>query len=106
MKFRSFVPGRFLAAALGWMMLTLVSHAQTVLPNARVGQNYTFQVTTNPPAAAGTVYSATGLPAGIGINAASGQISGTPTAAGVRHSEQTVRRHRWQSTKLCRSGCR
>nr|WP_254845568.1 MULTISPECIES: hypothetical protein [unclassified Microbacterium] len=34
----------------------------------------------------------------------SGQM--TPTAAGVRHSGHTVRRHRWQSTKLCRSGCR
>ena len=30
----------------------------------------------------------------------------TPTAAGVWHSGQMVRRHRWQSTKLCRSGCR
>ncbi len=30
----------------------------------------------------------------------------TPTAAGVWHSGQIVRPHRWQSTKLCRSGCR
>ncbi len=34
----------------------------------------------------------------------SGQI--TPTAAGVWHSGQMVRPHRWHSTKLCRSGCR
>jgi hypothetical protein len=34
----------------------------------------------------------------------SGQI--TPTGAGVWHSPQIVRPHRWQSTKLWRSGCR
>ena len=34
----------------------------------------------------------------------SGQM--TPTAACVWHSGQMVRMHRWQSTKLCRSGCR
>jgi hypothetical protein len=30
----------------------------------------------------------------------------TPTAPGVWHSGQMVRPHRWQSTKLWRSGCR
>ncbi|KQO81504.1 hypothetical protein ASF17_09990 [Frigoribacterium sp. Leaf263] len=30
----------------------------------------------------------------------------TPTAAGVWHCPQMVRPQRWQSTKLCRSGCR
>jgi hypothetical protein len=34
----------------------------------------------------------------------SGQM--TPTGAGVWHSPQIVRPHRWQCTKLCRSGCR
>lgn len=46
---------------------------------ARIGQSFSFQiVATNM--AAGDTYAATNLPAGLTINAASGLISGTPTA--------------------------
>lgn len=45
-----------------------------------VGTAFTYQiVATNSP----TSYGATGLPAGLGVNAATGQITGTPTAAGT-----------------------
>jgi hypothetical protein len=45
-----------------------------------VGTAFTYQITaTNSP----TSYNATGLPAGLSINTTSGQISGTPTAAGT-----------------------
>jgi hypothetical protein len=57
--------------------------AQTTLPDAQVGQNYSFTITTNPPSPAGTVYAATNLPAGLSINSASGNISGVATTAGV-----------------------
>ncbi len=60
----------------------LLALAQTLLPSAQVGSAYSFQVTTNPPTV-GAVYSATGLPGGLGINTSSGLISGTPLAAGT-----------------------
>jgi hypothetical protein len=45
-----------------------------------VGIGFSYQITaTNSP----TSYSATGLPAGLSINAATGLISGTPSAAGT-----------------------
>ncbi len=76
-------PFRFIAGWVALITMATVGLAQAVLPAATVGVAYTFQVTTTPVAASGTVYSATGLPAGLAINATSGIISGAPTAAGV-----------------------
>lgn len=80
---------RSLVVAFSWLALGLtVVRAQTTLPSAQVGVAYSYTVTTNPAAAAGTTYSATGLPAGLAIGQApapstSGVISGTPTTAGT-----------------------
>lgn len=53
------------------------------LPSGQVNVAYTpYTITTNPPAGAGTIYGATGLPSGMSINSSSGTISGTPLAAG------------------------
>jgi hypothetical protein len=84
MKF--FAPSflRSLVAGVAWLAFGVsAASAQTALPNAQVGQSYSYQVTTNPAAAAGTVYAATGLPSGVSINTSSGLISGTPTTAGT-----------------------
>lgn len=59
------------------------AHAQATLPRAQVGVAYNYQVTTSTPPAAGTVYSATGLPSGLSINSSSGAVTGTPVAAGT-----------------------
>jgi hypothetical protein len=54
----------------------------TSAPNAygMVGAAFQYQVLTTNGA---TVYAATGLPAGLGINAANGSITGTPTTVGT-----------------------
>jgi PKD repeat protein len=77
------------AGGTGTATLTLVitssAPAAPVISSAlsatgTVGQAFSYQI-----AASGspTNYNATGLPAGLGINAASGLISGTPTQAGT-----------------------
>ncbi|HUR56836.1 MAG TPA: putative Ig domain-containing protein [Opitutaceae bacterium] len=83
MKFSFLSLPRVLAGLVGFVFVSVAVHAQSTLPSARVGQAYSFQVTTSPPASAGTVYAATGLPVGLAINASSGLISGTPTTAGT-----------------------
>jgi len=60
----------------------------TTLPNGTVNVSYSATVT----ASGGTTpynFTATGLPAGLSINAA-GQVSGTPTAAGTFNASVTV----------------
>jgi len=70
------------AMSLGLFGWVASARAQTILPTAQVGQNYSYQVTTNPPAGAGTFYAATSLPTGISINSSSGLVSGTPGTPG------------------------
>jgi hypothetical protein len=73
------------AAGTGNLTLTLtVSGAPAVTSfltdSATVGMVYSYQISgTNNP----TSYTATGLAAGLSLNAATGVISGTPTAAGT-----------------------
>lgn len=81
MKLTAFI-ARALGLGLIWISVGLASvRAQASLPHAQVGVSYTYQVTTTPAAASGTLYSASGLPSGMSINASSGLISGTPAAA-------------------------
>ena len=55
--------------------------SNSIVPGARVGTAFSFQLTsTGTPAASS--YSATGLPAGLSLAAGTGLISGTPTAFG------------------------
>lgn len=55
-----------------------------IAPNARVGTAFSFQLTsTGTPAASS--YTANNLPAGVTLAAATGLISGTPTAFGTFH---------------------
>ena len=67
------------------MTLTISSAQAPVITSATsasgtVGSAFSYQiVATNSP----TSYSATGLPAGLSVNTATGLISGTPTAAGI-----------------------
>ena len=66
------------------LTLTIVPPAPVISSAATasgtVGSPFTYQVTANNNP---TNYSATGLPAGLNLNSAIGQISGTPTEAGT-----------------------
>jgi len=85
MKFLRFSLFRLVTGLVVLLLAPLVLRAQqTIVATAgQVGVAYSFQVTTNPAAPAGTVYGATGLPAGLAINASSGLITGTPTTPGT-----------------------
>ena len=52
----------------------------TLTATATVGQSFSYTITANNSPAG---FGATGLPAGLSVNGASGLISGTPTAAGT-----------------------
>ena len=57
---------RLLGGLVVFVLLSGAALAQTVLTTGTVGSAYTHQITTSPAAAAGTVYSAPGLPPGHG----------------------------------------
>ncbi len=66
------------------LTLTIVPTApvisSAVTASGTVGSSFTYQITaSNNP----TNYNATGLPAGLNLNSATGQITGTPTEAGT-----------------------
>jgi phage tail sheath protein FI len=72
-----------------------VSIATTALPNASMRTTYNATLAAsgvNPPFGSWTV-SAGALPAGLTLNPATGQISGTPTAAGASNFSVTVMDH-------------
>jgi hypothetical protein len=72
----------FLCGAVTLAAFAVSGRAQSALPAAQAGVAYSFQVATNPASPSGSVYGATGLPTGIGINASTGLINGTPTTPG------------------------
>ena len=73
---------RLFIGLAGFGLLAMGMRAQTITGTAgQVGVAYTYQVTSTatPP----LQYTATGLPAGLAINASSGLITGSPTASGT-----------------------
>ena len=71
------------ALALSIICLASAVHAQSILPDATVGEAYNFQLVTNPPQASGTTYAAQGLPDGLSVGATTGVISGTTATVGL-----------------------
>lgn len=82
-------PALTTSKSLSINIVTALTITTTSLPTGLVGAAYSATV-----AAAGGVapysFSATGLPAGLSIDAASGQITGTPSAAGTSSVTITV----------------
>lgn len=79
----TFTAPRILLFATALLGLTASVSAQTFLPDPVAGQAYSFQIVTNPPQPAGTVYSADGLPSGLTINSSNGVVSGTTATVGT-----------------------
>jgi hypothetical protein len=75
---------------------TPVISTQSPLPNGVVNSAYSTTVAATGGATPYT-WSATGLPAGLSINASSGVISGTPTAPGTSTTNVTVKDANQQS---------
>ncbi len=71
------------ALALAFLGLAIAGRAQTILPDPTAGQEYSFQIISNPPQPEGTVYTADGLPAGLSIDGSTGIISGMTEAVGL-----------------------
>lgn len=74
---------RLVTGLVGLWLTSIVLHAQqTITATAgQVGVAYSYQV--NSSATPPVQYGATGLPAGLAINASSGLITGTPTTPGT-----------------------
>jgi len=80
LRFISFVQA---AVALAFVLsLAPLLSAQPVI-NATAGKvGVTYSYTVNSSASVGSIYSATGLPPGLGISSSQGTITGTPVASG------------------------
>ena len=74
---------RLLVGIVGLVLAPLALHAQqTITATAgQVGVSYSYQVSSS--AASPRTFGASGLPGGLVINASTGLITGTPTAAGT-----------------------
>jgi len=90
------VPNQFMKPLLRFLFVTLtfgfapLALAQVTLPPATVGEAYSYQVTVTPVPPTASVYSATGLPAGLSINNSSGSIVGIPTTSGLASGSISV----------------
>ena len=82
-------PSQTASKSLSLNIATPLTIATVSLPNGTVGVAYAASLS----AAGGSTpysWSASGLPAGLSINASTGQITGTPTAAGTSTATVTV----------------
>ena len=70
---------------------TVVSVTNPGAQTSTAGRSASLQIAATDSAGAALTYSATGLPAGLSINATSGLISGTPTTAGTNTVTVTAR---------------
>lgn len=74
---------RFFLLATVALVTARATTPDVTLPAGQVGVAYgPYSLSFQTPPAAGTSYSATGLPSGVTINTSTGAISGTPSASG------------------------
>ncbi|MGB1128055.1 MAG: putative Ig domain-containing protein, partial [Opitutales bacterium] len=77
--------------AAAWLMTALGLHAVTpvidssLTDSVELGASYSYQITTAQDGTGDSpvIYNANGLPAGLSLNALTGEISGTPTESGT-----------------------